>query len=148
MSRSHFLTPALVAPGHWGLRIDRSGEWLATRAELAGSSESRRQGLLGRDELPPGHALVIAPTQGVHTFGMRFPIDAVGLSRDGIVVSIKEAVPRRRVVLSWRAFAIVELAEGAAAKAELRIGDKVAAVSGPDSAVLGHLSGSRQLFGS
>jgi uncharacterized membrane protein (UPF0127 family) len=88
--------------------------------------------LLGQDRLPDGQALVIAPTQGIHTFGMRFDIDVVGISRDGTVVSIRTAVPPRRVVFSWRAFAIVELAAGAAATAELVIGDKVAAVAVPN----------------
>jgi uncharacterized membrane protein (UPF0127 family) len=132
VSRSHFLAPALTSHGDWRLRIERTGKWLATRAHLAGSSESRRKGLLGQDRLPDGQALVIAPTQGIHTFGMRFDIDVVGISRDGTVVSIRTAVPRRRVVFSWRAFAIVELAAGTAATAELSIGDKVAAVAVPN----------------
>jgi uncharacterized membrane protein (UPF0127 family) len=125
MSRSHFLEPALAAGGGWGLRIVRSGAWLARVAELAGTSTSRRTGLLGREALPPGHALVIAPTQGIHTFGMRISLDIVGVARDGTVVKIKENVPGRRVVLALRAFAIVELAAGAAQAAGLRAGDRL-----------------------
>jgi uncharacterized membrane protein (UPF0127 family) len=125
MSAAHFLTPALAAPGGWGLKVERTGQWLATDAELAGSSESRRKGLLGQDGLRQGQALVIAPTQGVHTFGMRFPIDVVGVSRRGMVVSVKEALPARRILFSWRAFAIVELASGAARAANLEIGDRL-----------------------
>jgi uncharacterized membrane protein (UPF0127 family) len=125
MSRSHFLEPALAAGGGWGLRIVHSGTWLARFAELAGTSASRRAGLVGREALPPGHALVIAPTQGIHTFGMRFSLDIVGVARDGTVVKIKENVPGRRVVLALRAFAIVELAAGAAQAAGLRAGDRL-----------------------
>ena len=128
---THFLASVSAAKATWGLKIDRTGKWLATQADLAGSSESRRRGLLGQDSLADGRALVIAPTQGIHTFGMRFAIDVVGISRDGTVVSIRLAVPRRRVVLSWRAFAIVELAAGAAANAGLAIGDKVEAQTAP-----------------
>jgi uncharacterized membrane protein (UPF0127 family) len=128
MSRRHFLIPALASQGDWGLRVERTGQWLATRAHLAGSSESRRKGLLGQHGLADGQALVIAPTQGIHTFGMRFAIDVVGIARDGTVVSIRTAVPRRRVVFSWRAFAIVELAAGAVITAGLAVGDKVAAL--------------------
>jgi uncharacterized membrane protein (UPF0127 family) len=127
MSAPHFLVPALAASGRWGLKVELTGLWLATDAELAGSSKSRRRGLLGQEGLPHGRALVIAPTQGVHTFGMRFDIDIVGVSRTGVVVSIREAVPRRRVVLSWRAFAMVELATGAAKGAGLTVGDKLVA---------------------
>ena len=147
MSRPHFLASALKGTGAWGLRIERSRNWLATRAEIAGSSSTRRRGLLGLEGLPAGHALVIAPTQGVHTFGMRFAIDIVGVSRNGEVVSIRRAVPRRRVVFSWRAFAIVELAAGATDQSALQVGDQLAAVSGTESADLRQLSGPGQLFG-
>lgn len=131
MSAGHFLAAVLSGGGTWGLQVERTGRWLATDAKLAGSSESRRRGLLGSDGLAPGRALVIAPTQGVHTFGMRFAIDIVGVSRQGKVVSIREAVPRRRVVFSWRAFAIVELAAGAAQNAGLKLGDRLLAGRDP-----------------
>jgi uncharacterized membrane protein (UPF0127 family) len=130
MSRPHFLVPALKASGEWGLRIERSAKWLATNAEIAGSSSSRRKGLLGRESLAAGHALVIAPTQGVHTFGMQFPIDVVGVGRDGKVVSIRRSVPRRRIVFSLRAFAIVELAAGATDQAGLEVADHLEVVTG------------------
>ncbi len=123
MSRPHFLDPVLRTTGEWGLRIARTGALLATRAELAGSSKTRTRGLLGRDGLDDGEALVLAPCQGVHTFGMRFTIDIVGVARDGTVVTIRSDVPRRRIVLSLRSFAIVELASGASDHAELRVGD-------------------------
>ena len=130
MSRPHFLVPALKASGEWGLRIERSGTWLATNAEIAGSSSSRRKGLLGRESLAAGHALVIAPTQGVHTFGMHFAIDVVGVGRDGKVVSIRRSVPRRRIVFSLHAFAIVELAAGATDQAGLEVADHLEVVTG------------------
>jgi len=131
MNSPPFLAPALHSSGEWGLRIGRSGAWLATNAEIAGSSASRRKGLLGRESLAAGRALVIAPTQGVHTFGMRFAIDIVGVRRDGEVLSIRRGVPRRRIVFSLRAFAIVELAAGATDRAGLEIGDRLEVVKNP-----------------
>jgi uncharacterized protein len=133
MTRPHFLAAAAGKPGRWGLRIVRSGNWLATDAELAGSSQSRRRGLLGADALAPGQALVIAPTQGVHTFGMRFAIDVVGVNRAGEVVSLRRGVPRRRIVLSWRAFAIVEAEAGRAESVDLRVGDQIEMIPIPIS---------------
>lgn len=126
MSR-HFLEPAL-GPGEWGLRVDRTGGALARVIELAGASTARRRGLLGRDALPAGHALVLAPCQAVHTFGMRFAIDVVGVARSGRVVTMRHAVPARRIVLALRAFAIVELAAGTCLAAGLRPGDHLHAV--------------------
>lgn len=128
MSRPHFLAPVLRTTGAWGLRIARTGALLATRAELAGSSKTRTRGLLGRDGLDEGAALVLAPCQGVHTFGMRFAIDIVGVARNGTVVTIRSRVPRRRVALSLRSFAIVELPAGAGQRADLRVGDLLSGV--------------------
>jgi uncharacterized membrane protein (UPF0127 family) len=79
---------------------------------MAGDSESRRKGLLGRASLDPTTGFVIAPSQGVHTFGMRFAIDIVGVARDGRVVKIRPQVPPQRLVFAWTAFAILELAAG------------------------------------
>ena len=123
----HFLEPVLSMRGPWGLRIARSGEWLAASAELAGTSQSRRLGLRGRDRMEDDAALVIAPTQGVHTFGMKFPLDIVGVRRNGDVVSVQCSVRSRRIVLSLRAFAIVELAGGACGRAGVRVGDHLMA---------------------
>jgi uncharacterized membrane protein (UPF0127 family) len=125
MAAPHFLRPALQNPDAFGVRVDRTGEWLVTRLRLAIDSDERRRGLLGRTGLETGEGLVIAPSQGVHTFGMAFPLDIVGVARDGRVVRIRESVTPRRLVFSWSAFAILELASGAAAQAGLRVGDRV-----------------------
>lgn len=129
MSRAHFLEPVLRTTGTWGLRIVRTDTWLAPHVELAGSSKSRTRGLLGRDALDPGHALVLAPCQGIHTFGMRFAIDVVGVARDGRVVTLRRKVPPRRIVLALRAFAVVELAAGDCGVANLELGDHLVGYS-------------------
>lgn len=94
---------------------------------MAASSETRRRGLLGRESLPPDAALVIAPSQGIHTFGMRFPLDIVGVTRDGEVIKCRHEVGPRRLVFAWRAFAILEVAAGVARQAGLRVGDRLIA---------------------
>jgi uncharacterized membrane protein (UPF0127 family) len=126
-SSRHFLAPVLDTPGRWGLRIERTGNWLVQTLELASDSDTRRKGLLGRDSLDPGIGFVIAPSQGVHTFGMRFPIDIVGVSRDGRVVKARGDVRPSRLVFALRAFAIVELATGVAAAAGLAVDDRLIA---------------------
>ena len=124
---SHFLHDAAGWRHAWGLAVNGTDAWLATHVVLAADSRSRRLGLLGRDGLPLGHALVLAPSQGIHTFGMRFSIDVVGVARDGRVVTVARAVKPWRVALSWRAFAIVELAAGRCAEAGLSVGVSVRA---------------------
>jgi uncharacterized membrane protein (UPF0127 family) len=101
---------------------------LVKRLEMAGDSTARRRGLLGRDGLDRDVGFVIAPTQGVHTFGMRFPIDIVGVARDGHVVKVRADVPPRRLVFALRAFAILELATGVARRAEISVGDRLIVV--------------------
>lgn len=124
MSR-HFLAPLLRATASCGLRVDRTGAWLAGEVERAFDSKARRKGLLGSDAISGHRALVIAPTQGVHTFGMQYPLDIVAVARDGRVVKLRPHVPPRRLVFALRAFAFVELAAGAIERSGLREGDRV-----------------------
>ncbi|MCC6990173.1 MAG: DUF192 domain-containing protein, partial [Acidobacteria bacterium] len=123
--RPHFLDAVTRLPHVFALRISPGGHLLATHATLAGDSTSRRRGLLDRDGLAAGEGLVIAPTQGIHTFGMRFPIDVVFADRLGRVVHVAEAVPPSRIRLAWRGFAAIELAAGACRSAALRRGDRL-----------------------
>ena len=124
-SRHDFLGALAKGPA-FGLRLERTGAWLITSLELAGNSEQRRRGLLGRQSLSDGEGLVIAPSQGIHTFGMRFPIDVIGVARDGRVVKIRGAVPPRRLVFALRAAAMVELPAGTADRTGLAVGDTLA----------------------
>ena len=107
------------------MTIEATGVVLASRIEVAGDSASRKKGLLGRDRLEPGSAVVIAPCQGVHTFGMRFAIDIVAVTRDGVVIKIRSHVPRRRIVLAWKAYAILELPSGTVDECRLKVGDQL-----------------------
>jgi uncharacterized membrane protein (UPF0127 family) len=125
-SRHDFLG-ALAKGAACGLRLERTGAWLITSLELAGNSEQRRRGLLGRQSLADGEGLVIAPSQGIHTFGMQFAIDVIGVARDGRVLKIRTAVPSRRLVFCLRAFAMVELPAGASMRLGMQIGDVLAA---------------------
>ncbi len=126
MSRvTHFLSPLLESPGRWELTIERTGDILVQRVELARDSLARKRGLLGRERLDEGDGLIIAPSQGVHTFGMRFPIDIVAVARDGRVVKVRSRVPARRLVMAWSAFAIIEMAEGTIERRALVAGDRV-----------------------
>ena len=121
-----FLKPLADAPGApFVLENTRTGSLVATRIEPAFDSDSRRKGLMGRDGLAPGSCLVIAPSNSVHTFFMRFPIDIVYVRRDGEVVKVRHRVPPWRLSAALRAFAVVELPAGAARKAELGAGDRL-----------------------
>jgi uncharacterized membrane protein (UPF0127 family) len=120
----HFLQPLVKgAPDGWRIEIAGRGVTLADALEPAFDSATRNKGLLGRDGLTPGAALVIAPTNAIHTFGMRFPIDVVFAARDGRVLKIRPRLPRGRIALAWGGFAVIEMAAGEAARAGLLRGD-------------------------
>ncbi len=67
-----------AGPGtRFELVLEPSGRVVVPDLEVAVDSATRKKGLLGRDGLADGCGLVIAPTNAVHTFFMRFPIDIV-----------------------------------------------------------------------
>jgi uncharacterized protein len=120
-----FLRTLLSAPPGAGCQLvnARTGLVLASVVETAVDSATRRRGLLGRDSLPPGHALVIAPCPAIHTFFMRFPIDVVFASRDGRVLGVRRNVRPWRIAFASRAFAAIEWSAGSIAPADVRVGD-------------------------
>lgn len=102
-----------------------SGRVLVPALEVAVDSATRKKGLLGRDGLGEGSGLVIAPTNAVHTFFMRFPIDIVFATKSGQVVKVVEAVPAWRIAAAWRGYAVVELPAGTARKAGIVKGSAI-----------------------
>jgi uncharacterized protein len=119
-----FLAPILTSPDtRWTIRNVRSQRTLADRLEAAFDSPSRNKGLLGRDSLPEGQALILAPCNSIHTFFMRFSIDVLFMARDGRVLKLARALPRWRIAFSWRASAVVELPAGAIERSDTQVGD-------------------------
>jgi uncharacterized membrane protein (UPF0127 family) len=103
----------------------RSGRIVASQIELALDSQSRRRGLLGRDKLDRGAALIIGPCNAIHTFFMRFAIDVVFVARDGRVLKTYSALVPWRIAFSKGAFAVIELPAGAISQSEAKPGDVV-----------------------
>jgi uncharacterized protein len=74
----------------------------------------RMKGLLGRRELASGEGMLIRPTSSIHTFFMRFPIDAVFLSRSGEVLKVAKNVGAWRARFCRGAHSVLELSAGEA----------------------------------
>ncbi len=74
----------------------------------------RMRGLLGRDGLPQGCALLLDPCGAVHTVGMRFTLDLLFLDARWRVVRVVTGVRSGRWFVwgGWRARRVVELASG------------------------------------
>jgi uncharacterized protein len=86
---------------------------------------TRMKGLLGKRELASGEGMLIRPTSSIHTFFMRFPIDAVFLSRDGEVLKVKANVGAWRARFCRGAHSVLELPAGEAARREIAPGDQL-----------------------
>ena len=105
------------------LRNQQSGAVVATHLIPAFDSATRNVGLLGRHSLDPGSAMIIAPTNAVHTFFMRFPIDIAFVKKDGRILKIRERLPAWRITAAWGAYAVVEMAAGSFEAAGTGAGD-------------------------
>ena len=68
--------------------VTADGRQICERCVVADSPRVRMRGLLGRHGLDPGEGMLIRPTNAIHMWFMRFPIDAVFLAQDGTVLRI------------------------------------------------------------
>ena len=123
----HVFQPLLAKGGGSHRLVNRSRDIeLATVIEAAFDSKSRRAGLLGRETLPFDRVIAIAPSNAIHTFGMRFPLDILFIARDGVVVKRTLALKSRRVSAAFRAFAVLEFGAGHPGVALTQPGDRLA----------------------
>jgi len=102
--------------------------YLATNLLIAGTHWSRFRGLMATDSsrFTRGQGLWITPSHGIHTFAMRFPIDAVYLDRDRIVIHIEEALkPWRLAAVRIQAASVLELPAGTIRESMTALGDQV-----------------------
>jgi uncharacterized protein len=105
------------------LMNDRTRSAVALEVDVAATRATRRRGLLGRESFGATEGLLLIPCKAVHTVGMRFPIDVVFIDGDGRAVRIVPALAPWRIAMSARAKAVIELAAGTAAAADIQIGD-------------------------
>jgi uncharacterized membrane protein (UPF0127 family) len=100
----------------------RDGDVLAA-AEVADSFGERTKGLLGRSHFEG--AMVFPRTRSVHTFGMRFAIDAAFCDKDMVVVGVVRLRPWRMSRPRRGGRSVIEAQAGAFERWGLRVGDKV-----------------------
>ena len=100
--------------------------WLATKVRKADNFLTRLVGLLKRKTLGPEEALWLMPSKGIHTIGMKFPIDVVYLNRKNSVVRlISGMAPYRISGVNLRTYSILELPNGTIKKSRTEIGDQM-----------------------
>jgi uncharacterized membrane protein (UPF0127 family) len=104
----------------------RSGEQVVCEECLVADRPlARMRGLLGRTSLPPGEGVLLRPAGSIHTFFMRFPIDAVFVDRDGVVLGVENELKPWRTARRRGAHAVLELAAGEADARGLAAGQQL-----------------------
>jgi uncharacterized protein len=101
----------------------RDGEVLAA-LEIADSRKTRRKGLLGRDGID-GALLLPSARMGVHSLGMRFPLDVAFCDREMVVRRVVCLRPARMTRPSFRAPCVIEAQDGAFDRWGLHEGDQL-----------------------
>jgi uncharacterized protein len=102
--------------------------YLATDLLIARTHWSRFRGLMATDssKFSRGQGLWISPSHGIHTFAMRFAIDAVYLDRDRIVIHIEEDLkPWRLAAVRVQAASVLEVPVGTIRESMTVVGDQV-----------------------
>jgi len=100
--------------------------WLATKVRKADSFVTRLVGLLKRRNLGPEEALWLMPSKGIHTIGMKFPIDVVFLNRDNVVLQAVSGMrPFRVSTVQLRGYSVLELPAGTIKKSQTEAGDRL-----------------------
>jgi hypothetical protein len=127
MRRMSFVWLAGTAAPARHVRMVATGDSrvVCERCTIAATPLARMRGLMWKAKLGDREGLLCRPTNAIHTFWMRFAIDAVFLDGDGCVLKIVESLPRRRFAAARGARAVLELPTGRAAAARVRVGERL-----------------------
>jgi len=99
---------------------------IGDRIHVADTSLTRLLGLLGKPPLNAGSGLWIKPSSGVHTFGMTYPIDVIGLDKMGRVVKLwSNLVPFRVTRVNFKLHSVIELRAGEIQASHTQLGDQL-----------------------
>lgn len=116
---------------------DAHGRVVCERCTVADRPLTRLRGLLGRRALPVGEGLLLRPAPSIHTWFMRFPIDAVFLSAELEVLAVRSEMPAWRMAAGRGARAVLELAAGEAGRRGLRPGSRLRVVAASEGVAHG-----------
>jgi len=101
----------------------QDGAVVCERCTVADSPLPRMRGLLGRRDLSSGEGLLLRPAGSIHTFFMRFPIDAVFIDREGRIVRVARSIRPWRAAAARGARSVLELRAGECDRRRLQTGD-------------------------
>lgn len=99
---------------------------LVAKGWVATSFLARLRGLIGHDPLAAGEGLLIKPCQGIHTFGLGFPIDALYVDSSCMVLrAAMDLRPNLVGPIVMGAGVVIELPAGTIVATGTRVGDRL-----------------------
>ncbi len=108
------------------LQLIKDNKIVIPNVKYADSFFTRMKGLMFKKQLPDDEGLLIEPCNQIHTFNMKFPMDAVYLSDDDRVVKIEPSIPHGKVCKTQKsARKVLELYGGVAEKLGILENDMV-----------------------
>jgi hypothetical protein len=97
---------------------------LADKAEVANTFLKRLIGLLNRRCLNKGEALILKPSNSIHSLFMRFTIDAIFLDKAGKAIGVLPSFkPFCISPVYFKASLTIELPEGTLQETQTQLGD-------------------------
>ena len=100
---------------------------LGDRVQIADRWWPRLRGLIGQPEPQRGEGLLIVPSQGVHMYWMKYPIDVALLDKEKrVVAAYCDLQPGKRTKMHWSAEYALELSTGVLAESGTEVGDQLA----------------------
>ncbi len=98
---------------------------VSDNCHFANTVLKRMVGLLNRGKLDKGEGLLLDRCHGIHTFGMRFPIDVLFLDKDFCVIRTVKALPPLRTCVVKKSVYVLEVPVGALDASRTVEGDQI-----------------------
>ena len=98
---------------------------LAIDVQVADTVLKRMKGLLGRKTFRAGEALVLKPSNSIHTLFMSFPIDVLFLDKENKVIDAITMPPSRLSKIYFHSVLVVELPVGTIRQTLTQKGDVI-----------------------
>jgi hypothetical protein len=98
---------------------------VSDRCRFANSVLKRMIGFLNRKILAQGEGLLLDRCYGIHTIGMRFPIDVLFLDKELRVIRVVSALPPFRTCVVKKAVYVLELPVGVIQSSRTEPGDQI-----------------------
>jgi uncharacterized protein len=100
--------------------------FLSLDVKAADTTLSRLRGLIGRLQLRSDEGIWVLPSRGIHTLGLRFPLDLIYLDEHCRVIHLVECLPSFRIApLKAQAESVLELPSHTIYSSQTREGDQL-----------------------